>query len=197
MQNNDILAIDYVLEVSGVETVFSHHWKVATYHGPEADVTIIGAHAAIFHEKIENELGSSTTLSCVKMVNLTSPAKALAFPDLDGSGVGDTHPAHNCLRIDMYGKSLQGDPMWRNAINISGILESLSTRGRLNNLGGFANLLTFLSGTHQTGVNGATLESMIRKSTDLVGGAEFFPVQFARICEQIEVLRSRKFELCV
>lgn len=196
MQTGDILDLDYVLEVGGVQTVFSQSWLVDTYLGPHSDAQIISDHAAQLHATFTDVVTDEAILSCVKMINRTSPAKTIVFPNLAGTALGGSHPPHQVVRVDLYGKALPADPIWRNANNLSGVAESLSTRGRINDPAPFADYLSFFTANQQTDPNGAILRAQIKQWT---GGTNYnwFNVSFARLCESLEILRSRKFELCV
>lgn len=196
MQTNDILDLDYVIEVGGVQTVFSQSWLVDTYLGPDSDVQVISDHSAALFATITDVLSTEAVLSCVKMVNRTTPAKAIVFPNLAGTGGTGTHPPHQVVRVDLYGRANPGDAIWRNANNLSGVLEAFSTRGRINNATPFNDFKEFFVGNKQSGPNGAILRAQIKQSLG-ANNYSFFDVNFSRLCEKFEILRSRKFELCV
>lgn len=196
MQTGDILDIDYVIEVGGVQTVFSQSWLVDTFLGPDSDAKILLDHATAFFATFADVITVDALLSCVKMINRTTPGKAIVFPNLPGTAPGGAHPPHQVVRVDLYGKANAADPIWRNANNLSGVAESLSTKGRINDDTNFADYIAFYLANQQTDPNGAILRAQIKQWT---GGTNYnwFDVSFARLCEQFEILRGRKFELCV
>jgi len=196
MQANDVLSIQMVTEVSGVQCVMGSFWKVNTYSGPDADATIINQLVLDFWETIKNAISNQVVLSCVKMVNLTTPAKEVLFPALAGVLIGDTHPPHQVIRLNQFGAASSFDPVWRNAINISGVAESLSNRGRLTDSSGLVGVEAFMSSLFDSGPNGATLDPQIRQQT-APNVYDYYDVDKAELNEKFMTLRSRKYRLCV
>lgn len=196
MQTGDILEVDYVVEIGGVQTVFTQHWLVDTYLGPESDTQILLDHATAFHDTWTDVVSAEANLSCVKMINRTTPAKAVVFPNLVGTAAGGAHPPHQVVRIDLYGRQNPGDPIWRNSNNLSGVTEALSTRGRVNDITPFTDYINFFTSNQQTSPNGAILRAQVQR---WLGATNYswFDVGIARLCEKFEILKGRKFELCV
>lgn len=196
MQTNDILDVSYVIETGGVQTTFQQSWNVDTFLGPDSDIQIMTDHATALWDTLTDVMGANVTFSCLKMINVTTPKKVIVFPNLVGTGAGGVHPPHQAVRVDLYGEITAGGGQWKNANNFSGIIESLSDRGRVNDATPFDDVLSFFSANQQTGANGAILRAQIKRHL----GAQnytYYDVNVARLCEKFEVLRSRKFELCV
>lgn len=207
MQANDILSVDTVIELGGVQTVFNQHWKVIAYAGPHSDEQIISDLMTAFWAAIDQAMSTSAVLSCAKMVNVTTPAKEVVFPNLAGATADQPHPPHQALRIELYGKTNPALHQTRNANNFSGIVQNLSDRGRLTDDTVMNAVLTFFSTDQVTDANGATLRPIVRETTDAGTPSDpgpFVPptyayhdVLLARLNETFVTLRSRKFELCV
>lgn len=199
---DDILDIKAVTNVGGVDTVVGFFWKVNAFRGPDSDGTIIDQWAADFWATITAAVSQDATFSCVKMVNLTTPAKVVRFPGLAGTGLEDSHPPHQVVRIESYGRESLGEPAWRNSLNLSGIIESLSTRGRTNDPTPFQGLVDFVTDIYVGGANGADFVPLIRRTTALGGPGLpdtylYIPVEYTALREKFETLRSRRFRLCV
>lgn len=196
METSDILDVDFVIETGGVQTVFSQSYLVVNYLGPHSDQQIISDLGGIFWGTIDDIMSTSTILSCIKMVNVTNPSKVIVFPNSPGLATDNPHPPHQALRVDIYGDDTGEGCHWRNANNFSGVSEDYSTRGRYNGLVDLTNLLNHFSQQFQTDLNGADLRAQIKRHT----GAQnyvWFDSKFARLQERFEVLKNRKFELCV
>lgn len=202
MQVDDILDIRFAVDYAGVSTVFGMFWEVQAYRGPDADVTIMTNFATEFWDTIKAAITDTAILSCVKMINLTNPSKELVFPALAGTDLGDAHPPHQVLRVYQYGQEAAGEHQVRNSINLSGIIETLSTRGRVNDDTPFQALVTFLVTDHAGGANGADLRPKVQRTTALGGPGlpdtvDHLTVQYSRLHEKFSTLRSRKFRLCI
>lgn len=202
MQVDDILDIKLAVDYAGVSCVFGTYWKVAQYRGPEATPSIFSSFAAAFWATMEGTITSEATLSCAKLVNLTTPEKAVVFPNLPGTNVGSGHPPHQALKVYMYGAEAGGQEQHRNAINLPAIAESLSTRGRVNNVSGFQGVVDFLVNTWVGGANQADLLPMVKRTIALGGPGlpdthDYYATQYARLHERFGTVKSRKYRLCI
>ena len=207
MQANDILTVDYVIRTSGVQTVFTQDWEVLSYAGPDSDPTVILDLVTLFWDAIKDVMATSAVLDCVKMINKTTPAKAIVFPNLAGQVADEPHPPHQVLRVDLYGQNSGVEEMWRNSNNFSGIAQQFSESGRFTDETLLDDVLTHFSAPQDTGANGAILQAKVRQMTDPGAPSDpgpyvaptfaYHDCAYARLSETFRTLRSRKFELCV
>lgn len=207
MQAADILTVDYVVETSGVQTVFGQHWKVVSFAGPDGDAQIILDLVTAFWNAVKQTMSDTTVFSCAKMINITTPAKEIVFPGLAGDLVDKPHPPHQAIRIEQYGRTNAALPYVRNANNLAGIAQQFSDRGRFTDESELAATLTHFSSDTVSGPNGATLRPVVRETVDKGEPSDpgpfvaptyaYHDVAVARLNEVFRTIRSRKFELCV
>jgi len=195
-QQDDIIQTQFVIAVSGVETVSKAWWLVSTVNGADSVASNANALATAFMDAADSLLTNNAILTCVKWQNHTRAEKVVISPNRGGVLNQGSHPQHQVLRFNTYGHAVPGDPLWRNALNLSGVGEELSTRGRLNDAAAATPLLAFLSAPLDTGATGVVMTPQIRKRT---GPAQFvwFDVERARINPRFMSLSSRKYRLCV
>ena len=202
MQVDDILDIKAVINVGGSDTVIGSFFQVDVFRGPDADPTIMDQWATDFWDSIKAAISNTVVFSCLKMVNLTTPSKVVRFPNLAGTLVDDSHPPHQVLKFESYARESLGEPAWRNSFNLSGVAESLSTRGRVNDPAPFQGLVDFMTDQYIGGANGADMTPQVRRTTALGGVGvpdtyDYYDVEYTALRETFRTLSSRRFRLCV
>jgi len=202
MQVADILSIQAVVNVASVDTVMGSFWQVHAFRGPDSDEAIIDQLATDLWASIDQALSDTAVFSCIKMVNLTTPAKVVRFPNLAGLDPDDSHPPHQVVSIDSYARDGGTGPAYRNTLRLSGVREGLSTRGRVNDSGPFQPFVNFLTDRYIGGANGADLDPLVRRTTALGGPGlsdtyTYHDVEYSALRDTLRTLRSRRFRLCV
>lgn len=202
MQVDDILDIKFAIDYAGVSSVMGTYWKVNAYRGPSTDESILTMFATAFWDTFRAQITDAATLSCVKMVNKTTPGLAVILPNLPGANLDDGHPPHQAVRVYQYGRESFGEPAIRNSMNLTAVVESLSTRGRINDTTGFQALVDFLVNLWVGGATDADLRPMVKRTLTLGGvgqpdTVDYYPAEFSRLHEKLTTIRSRKYRLCI
>lgn len=202
MQVDDILDIKFAIDYAGVSSVMGTFWKVSAYRGPATDESILTSFATTFWDTFKHYITDTAILSCVKMVNKTTPGQSVILPSFPGTNVGDGHPPHQAVRVYQYGRESFGEPAIRNSMNLAGVVESLSTRGRINDATGWQALIDFLVNVWLGPATMADFRPMVKRTLALGGvglpdTVDYYPAEFSRLHEKLTVMRSRKYRLCI
>jgi len=196
---NDFFSLRFVTELGGVAMSNLYWYQIDSILGADTDATVLTDLATQWWDTFKAAITDQATFSCAVLNNITTPRKTVVFPSLAGGTVEDSHPQYSVVRINTYAKD-PIDPasvVRRGATNISGVIESLSRRGRLNDLAPFANLRTFLYQQQTSGVAGWQVTPHLRYAIP-PGPAtyNYWPMEWAQINTRIFTLRSRKTKLC-
>ena len=213
MEVNDIIRTRFVGQVDGVATSNTQFWKVASVPTTDTVSDTIKALAALWWSKFSAYLANSVTLACADWDNQTRNEVQVTYPGLPGTGgAGDHHPALSVVNISLEGWDAAETPVVtvgksRNAI--SGWLESVSTRGRLNQDVNLLPLRLFHTQQQLIAAGEAALVPMVRH--DSAGKAwrdggkvgpqpsptyVYLESQTAQVDSRIRTLRGRKTVLC-
>lgn len=142
----DIISTLIIQEVDGVQVANLQYWQVDDL-GTDPSL-LVGLQDVLDHyyTSVNAFLGTAWKLVCGTYENITATeAKTVIFDTRAGTGVGDVHPQDQVLRVNEYHIPSPAATVRRNAWNQSGLIESLSTDGRVNNLSTVAPLATFLT----------------------------------------------------
>ncbi|MDH5642974.1 MAG: hypothetical protein OEY63_02145, partial [Gemmatimonadota bacterium] len=161
---SDFFRVRYMIEVGGVQTQTKQDYQVDSIDGADPINTVLTDLAQAYWDTLKAIMTTETILSCLAFYNWTSPEQAVVYPLLPGENIGESHPQFQIVRANLYGQTagVPSDPIVRGATNVSGIAESLSTRGRINDLAEFDLWENFLQSSIQTSVTGWTITPHIR-----------------------------------
>lgn len=194
----DIIRTTLIQEFAGVQLGNTVYWQV--------DDLGLDQGTAVNLSKIMDYFRSSVTAVCTtdwKIVcgifeNLTTPeVKQKVFATLSGSAVGNAHPQDQVVRMNRYGILNPGDKPTRSWFNLSGVDKTFSTRGRINSIGSFAPLATFLTAQHVLELDGWTIDPQVRKEVvPGTGNYSYMNCDWSQASSRYFKIASRKTNLC-
>jgi hypothetical protein len=198
---SDVVSVTLVQELAGVQMANKLYLRIDDLG---TNPTVVAALVDImteYHNVIKAALTPAWALVCGIYENLTDiEAKAITFTNLVGTGVGDSHPQDQVVRLNRYSVSVApaNGSLRVSAFNQSGVLESLSTRTRVNDTAEFLALRNFLRVQQIFGTEW-TVTPMSRNRIELI---KPFTYQFNEVSQCLlqttfYKLRSRKTSLCV
>lgn len=91
--------------------------------------------------------------------------KILLTSTSNGNLVEDSHPQDQVAVITRYGQTNPVDPIKRSVLYLSGLAESLSTRGRINDETEFDSIKALLTGQLEDSSTNAKMNPMVRWKT--------------------------------
>lgn len=199
MQNGDYIRTRYLVEVAGVITQQSQDWFVnAVGTDPIQDqLTALGTAWWTARRPL---MGTNCMISCMVMKNWSRNEQLAIYIQLAGQGGGDEiHPQTQVVRFNRYtAQEVLTGKVLRGSTNMSGVIESLSTRGRINDLAEFENARLFEAGAYDEGPTGLTLTPQLRWYDDgpVPPVYRFEPIVAATVNPTFLTLRSRKTSSC-
>ena len=179
----------------------SSFWKISDVGAdPSIDVGVTDMMNA-YHTSVAANLTSDWSLVCALYENLTTPeGKATIFSTLPGSGGSDnSHPQSQVVRINEYAfEGPSPGKQHRGSWSQSGCIESLSTRGRLNDITAFSALKNFITTQQIMSGPNWTLHPQLREQLTPPPGATyaFHPMSYGQPSARLFKLLSRTTSLC-
>lgn len=197
----DIVATTLVQELSGVQMANKLYWRVDDLGTNPSTVNALLDIMQEYHTVIKAALAPAWALVCGVYENMTKvEAKAIAFTNLVGTSLIDSHPQDQVVRLNRYTTQDNGESITSrvSAFNQSGVAEEFSTRGRVNDTAEFMALRNFLR-TQQIFATEWTVTPMSRNAEQKVPPFtyKFNAVQQCLLNTTFLKLRSRKTSLCV
>jgi len=196
----DFFRTRHMVEVAGVQTQTHFDWKIDTVDGADPINTVLADIAVVYWDTLKAVLTTECLFSCMSFYNWTSPEQAVVYPLLAGEHVGSAHPQFQVVRGNRYAQTdgVPSDPIFRGAVNVSGVAEALSTRGRINDMAEFIAFESFLYQSFQTAVTGWTITPHLRHQTGAGPPAtySFVKMKSGLINPTFMTLRGRKTSSC-
>lgn len=159
----DIIKTSWVQELNGVAMNNEMTWRVVDLGTDPGNLVELIAITDAYVLAWAPPLSDTNSISCAVYENLSSPeAKEIDFPaGKVGLIVTGPHPQDQVIRFSEYTVEQPNGTLKRGAYNLSGVAESLSTRGLVNDTTIFSALRDFLSDQLVLGV-GWTLKPVQR-----------------------------------
>lgn len=190
----------YLLDYQGVQMQNSQDWAINSIDGSDTLATVLLDLATAYWNSWKAIVVSQCMFSCLKFYNYDTSEQTIAYPGLAGQGGTDGHPQFQVVRLNLYGQAASppDEPIYRNASNLSGVKEELSTRGRINDMSEFSSWAQFHTASLQTSVTGWTITPQCRYTAapgpPRVNG--WVPMIAAQVNPTFQVLRGRKTSIC-
>jgi hypothetical protein len=199
MQNGDYIRTRYLVEVAGVITQQSQDWLVVDVGSDPLATNLIALGTAWWNAR-RPLMGTNCMISCLIMKNWSRNEQQAVYIQLSGFGGGpEIHPQSQVVRINKYtAKETITGKVLRGATNISGVMEDLSTRGRINDLAEFDAARLFESATYDAGPTGFVLDPQLRWYDDgpVPPVYRFEEIVAATVNPAFLTLRNRKTSSC-
>lgn len=196
----DFFRTRFLVNVDGVQCLSSMTWKLITVKGGDSTFTNLLALSNAWFDSIKAIISTDCVFGCADFYNYSQPEQVSVYPALAGIGVGDAHPQFQVVRFNTYGhdQSAPATPVRRGATNLSGVLESLSTRGRINDPAEFEDYRQFQFFPLDLGVAGWDVEPQLRY-VSVPGNPptyDFVPMVMCDVNPTFLTLRGRKTNAC-
>lgn len=197
--DNDIIKTTIIQEMAGVQMSNTAYWQIVDLGDDPTTADgltdIVNAYFAVANPIVTD----AWSIVCAIYENLTTiEAKQIVFFALPGTSMTQAHPQDQVLRINEYGQDNPGDVIVRGAWNQSGLQESLSTRGRVNDFTLINPLVNFLTTQQIMAGPSWTLNPQVREQ--LTPGPPptfaFRRTIFGQASTRFFKLGSRKTSLC-
>ena len=196
----DFIRTTYLLDYQGVQMQNSQDWEILSIDGADTLATILLDLATAYWNSWKAVVVSQCTLSCLKFYNYNTTEQDIAYPGLAGQGGTDGHPQFQVVRLNLYGQAATppNQPIYRNASNLSGVKEDLSTRGRINDLAEFSSWAQFHTAAIQTSPTGWTLGPVARYTVAAGPPPTYGWVDMiaSQVNPTFQILRGRKTKIC-
>lgn len=196
----DIVKTTFVQELSGVQMANHIFWRIDDLGTNPANTVALGQIMTGYYDAVKATLAPAWSLVCAIMENLSAiEAKSIVFDSLPGTGLVDAHPQDQVVRLNRYSVAVPpaNGTLRVAGFNQSGVVESLSTRGRVNDTAEFLPIRNFLR-TQQIFATEWTVTPMMRM-VETPGNPpiyQFQPVQQCLLQPTFLKLRGRKTSLC-
>lgn len=198
---DDFVRMTFVQELEGVQISNTAYFKIDDLgNEPIPTVSLIDT-IGVYHDAIKATTGPAWSIVCGIYENLSRfEGKALSFVTLPGEGIGDTHPSDQVVRMNQYAVGVAPPPeVRRGAWNQAGILESLSTSGRVNDMSAFTAFRAFLDTQFTLIGPGWTMTPQLRYQPTPSPPPRtyaFAPMALNQLSSRFFKLGSRKTTLC-
>ena len=196
----DIISTTIIQELDGVQMSNQIFWQVDSVGAdPTTENGLIDVLNA-YYDSVKAFMSDEWNVVCGVYENISNPeGKAIVFSSLPGLSATDSHPQDQVLRLNSYGKIAPPGPIHRNAFNQSGVIESLSTDGRINNPATIASLKAFLTAQQVMPGGNWTIDPQVRWQTAPGPPATyaFANAQTSQFSQRLFKLRTRKTKLCL
>ena len=145
---NDIISATIITQQGGVQMSNALYFEIDDLGNDpslgEAALDILNAYT----DSIKAQCSSSWASTCIVLENISNDeGRTIVQNTTSGTGAGPAHGPDQVLRMNQYAGQPDFLKVHRGAFNQSGIMNSLSTRGRWNDLTAFGLLRTFLHST--------------------------------------------------
>lgn len=196
---DDVMEFKIITELDGVQMANTRHFQIDDLGDDPNPNDMLGDIIVSYHAAIEAQCSDQWKVVCGIMENITNPeGQNVRFVTLAGGSAIDAHPQHQVLRFNIYTKELGGDRIMHGAFNQSGIIESKSLRGRLNNPADFDAMVTFLRAPFAFGGTGWEVTTVLRwnDGTPQTPFFKYDDVRKVQVLTEFKTLRSRKTKFC-
>lgn len=196
----DIISTTIIQELDGVQMSNQIFWQVDSVGAdPTTENGLIDVLNA-YYDSVKAFMSDEWAVVCGVYENISNPeGKAIVFGTLPGLSATDSHPQDQVLRLNSYGGLPGPLPRHRNAFNQSGVIESLSTDGRLNDPAVVASLRLFLTAQQVMPAGAWTIDPQVRWQT--APGPPpvyaFSNADTSQFSSRFFKLRTRKTKLCL
>lgn len=198
---NDNFRITIVQELAGLQLSNTMYGRIDDLGDLPSIADVIEDTLTIYYDTVKDIASDAWAIVCGIYENLSQvEEKTLRFLTLPGLSLTDSHPSDQVVRMNQYAVDVTPLPaVRRGAWNQAGIIESLSTAGRINNAGSFTNLRGFLDTQFVLPGPGWTITPVLRyqpvPSVPIVSHA-FEPMALGQVSSRLFKLASRKTALC-
>jgi len=141
----DIVRLTVITEIDGVATQNQMHYQITDVGSDPTSQALLALWLIEYQDIVRPMLSNVANFACFIYENLTTnEAKALLFGTAVGALLEDSHPQDQVIRFNQYAQD-PPNPVHRGAFNLSGVGESLSEDGRINNLTDFATFSAWMT----------------------------------------------------
>lgn len=197
---NDIIATTIITELSGVSMSSLLYWELDDLGDDDSIEINLGKLATAYAAVTTDITITAWAVTCMVYFNTTDTEPKIVHPvTIAGTAGGDSHPQSQALRFNRWGLHIPDGKTRHGAHYLSGVPESFSSVGRVNDVTEFQALENFLSDTLVLSDDGWTLKPQLFITPDW----KSFPTVHAFVlttqCQvnpTFAVLRSRKTRLC-
>jgi hypothetical protein len=197
---NDIIQTTIITELSGVSMSSLLYWSVDDLGDDDSIQVNLGKLAAAYAAVTTDITITSWAVTCMVYFNTSATEPKVVHPvTIAGTAAGDSHPQSQALRFNRWGVHIPDSKTRRGAHYLSGVPESFSTVGRINDVTEFLNLENFLSDALVLADDGWSLTPELLITPDWVNFPTVKAFVLASQCQvnpTFAVLRSRKTRLC-
>ena len=195
MQLDDIVHVRLVGSLSTIQWSIGLYLRVLEYIGPDSVGKILSDFGSAFWDQCDQDMAPDCSLVGAIWRNQTRPEQAVVYyTGKVGTGIGESHPPHQCVRLNLYGQGATSDPIKRSSIHLPGLSEARSSDGVRTS--GFYDLLAvwLQNGDIETSPTGARLNPVVRwnSGTPEVPIWNTSDVISARAKSAVMVLRRRR-----
>lgn len=197
----DNFKITIVQELAGLQVSNAMYGRIADLGDLPSIADVLEDTMTLYYDSVKDICSDAWAVVCGIYENLTSvEEKTLRFLTLPGLSLTDSHPSDQVVRINQYAVGVTPAPaVRRGAWNQAGIIESLSTAGRINNAGAFTNLRFFLDTQFVLPGPGWTVNPVLRYQPTPGPPPRtyaFEPMALGQVSSRLFKLSSRKTALC-
>lgn len=198
--SGDLFRTTFLVEVAGIQTQQKMDWRLDSILGADTLDVVLGDLAQAWWDTVKNVLVNQCMFSCMFYQNWSRVEQYVIYPGLAGLAGTAGHPQFQVVRLNIYGRDPGAlDPgMKRGASNLSGVTESLSTRGRINDLAEFSPWQLFNIASMQTSATGWEISPRQRwlDTGPVPAVYSFVPVVGTQVNPTFKTLRRRKTTIC-
>lgn len=198
---DDQLSYTIITELDGVQMSNTRYFEIDAIGDDPLPVSMLNDIVNHYYDAIKDHCNDGWKVVCARLKNHTQvEQESVIFVTLPGLSAVDAHPQHQVLRFNMYAQVQPANFMVRGAFNQSGIIESISLRGRVLVPADFDDLVTHLNNPSSYGGTGWEVSTLIRYN-GTPPPAPSFTEEFANV-NQVQVntsfktLKSRKTKFC-
>lgn len=195
----DIILTRMLQEIDGVQVSNELYWQIDDLGDDPSTFSGLGDVMDAYFDAVKAFMSDKWSLVCGIYQNISNPeGKAINFATATGLSATDCHPQDQVLRINSYGSLGGSNPIHRNGFNQSGVIESLSTDGRINSPTTVDSLRLFITAQQVMAGPSWTLDPQVRWQTDPGPPAiyAFANVNSSNYSARFFKLASRKTKLC-
>lgn len=198
---NDFFSITIVQELAGLQLSNQMYGKINDLGDEPSIPDVIEDTSTLYYDAVKDICSDQWAIVCGIYENHSrTEEKTLRFFTLPGLSLTDSHPSDQVVRVNQYATGIAPAPVVRRgAWNQAGIIESLSTSGRINNPGSFTNLRSFLDTQFILPGPGWTITPHLRYQpvpSVPPSAPAFAPMALGQVSSRLFKLASRKTALC-
>lgn len=143
---SDLIRTTILQEIDGKQVSNDMYWTVDDLGDDPSTRNGLIDVMNTYYDAVKAFMSDEWKIVCGIYENLSAvEGKVIEFGTLVGLSLTDSHPQDQVLRLNSYGGLGGANPKHRNGFNQSGVIESLSTDGRLNDPSVVSSLRTYLT----------------------------------------------------